>query len=141
MNKVLLSNKFMSRQVNELLVHLLTYALKNSSQKRSYVTLYFNVCSTNSEQCKLCVNGSLYIDARLLWKQAIAAIAPNKLTMKLSKHLCMECSTCAMFFSSSFTISIMALFLSKSLSETLINAPFMLLFNLVISCIPSAESL
>ena len=141
MNKVLLSNKFMSRQVNELLVHLLTYALKNSSQKRSYVTLYFNVCSTNSEQCKLCVNGSLYIDARLLWKQAIAAIAPNKLTMKLSKHLCMECSTCAMFLSSSFTVSIMALFLSKSLSETLINATFMLLFNLVISCIPSAESL
>ena len=52
--------------------------------------------------------------------------------MKLSKHLCLECSTCAMFLSSSFTVSIMALFLSKSLSETLINAPFMLLFNLVI---------
>ena len=33
--------------------------------------------------------------------------------MKLSKHLCLECSTCAMFFSSSFTVSIMALFLSK----------------------------
>ena len=76
MNKVLLSNKFMSRQVNELLIHLLTYALKNSSQKRSYVTLYFNVCSTNSEQCKLCVNGSLYIDARLLWKQAIGSNCP-----------------------------------------------------------------
>ena len=51
--------------------------------------------------------------------------------MKLSKHLCLECSTCAMFFSSSFTVSIMALFLSKSLSETLIKAPFILLFNLV----------
>ena len=33
--------------------------------------------------------------------------------MKLSKHLCLECSTCAIFFSSSFTVSIMALFLSK----------------------------
>ena len=55
----------------------------------------------------------------------------NKLTMKLSKHLCLECSTCAMFLSSSFTVSIMALFLSKSLSETLIKAPFILLFNLV----------
>ena len=55
------------------------------------------------------------------------------LPMKLSKHLCLECSTCAMFFSLSFTVSIMALFLSKSLSETLINAPFMLLFNLVIT--------
>ena len=33
------------------------------------------------------------------------------------------------------------LFLSKSLSETLIKAPFMLLFSLVISCIPSTNSL
>ena len=32
-----------------------------------------NVSSTNSEQCKLCVNGPLYIDARLLWKQAIGS--------------------------------------------------------------------
>ena len=32
-------------------------------------------------------------------------------------------------------------FLSKSLSETLIKAPFMLLFNLVISCIPSTKCL
>ena len=61
--------------------------------------------------------------------------------MKLSKHLCLECSTCAIFLSSSFTLSIMALFLSKSLAETLIKAPFMLLFNLVISCIPSTNSL
>ena len=76
MNKVLLSNKFTSGQVNELFVYLLTCALKNSSQKRSYVTLYFNVCSTNSEQCKLCVNGPLYIDARLLWKQAISSNCP-----------------------------------------------------------------
>ena len=66
-------------------------------------------------------------------------IANNKLMMKRSKYLCMECSTCEMFLSSSFTVSIMALFLSKSLSETLIKAPFMLLFNLVISCIPSNE--
>ena len=76
MNKDLLSNKFTSGQVNELLVHLLTYALKNSSQKRSYVTLYFNVSSTNSEQSKLCVNSPLYIDARLLWKQAIGSNCP-----------------------------------------------------------------
>ena len=32
-------------------------------------------------------------------------------------------------------------FLSKSLSETLIKAPFMLLFSLVISCIPSTNNL
>ena len=102
---------------------------------------YFNVSSTNLEQSKLCVNGPLHIDARLLWKQVIGGNCHNKLTMKLSKYLCLECSTCAMFLSSSFTVSIMALFLSKSLSEKLINAPFMLLFNLVISCIPSTKSL
>ena len=61
--------------------------------------------------------------------------------MKLSKHLCPECSACAIFLSSSFTVSIMALFLSKSLSETLIKAHFMLLFSLVIICIPSTNSL
>ena len=33
MNKVLLSNKFTSGQVNKLFVYLPTYALKNSSQK------------------------------------------------------------------------------------------------------------
>ena len=33
--------------------------------------------------------------------------------MKLSKHLCLECSICAIFFSSSFTVSMIALFLSK----------------------------
>ena len=35
-----------------------------------------NVSSTNSEQCKLCVNGPLYIDAQLLWKQAIGSNCP-----------------------------------------------------------------
>ena len=38
-----------------------------------FVLLKHNVSSTNSEQCKLCVNGPLYIDARLLWKQAIGS--------------------------------------------------------------------
>ena len=34
--------------------------------------LYFNVSSTNSEQCKLCVHSPLYIiNTRLLWKQTI----------------------------------------------------------------------
>ena len=33
--------------------------------------IVFNVSSTNSEQSKLCINGPLYIDAWLLWKQAI----------------------------------------------------------------------
>jgi len=34
------------------------------------------VSPTNSEQCKLCVNALLYIDARLLWKQAIGSNCP-----------------------------------------------------------------
>ena len=38
--------------------------------------LLFNVSSTNSEQCKLCVNSPLYIDIRLLWKQTIGSNGP-----------------------------------------------------------------
>ncbi len=36
----------------------------------------FNVSSTNSEQCKLCINSPLYIDTRLLWKQTIGSNGP-----------------------------------------------------------------
>ena len=35
-----------------------------------------NVSSTNSEQCKLCINSPLYIDTRLLWKQTIGSNSP-----------------------------------------------------------------
>ena len=35
-----------------------------------------NVSSTNSEQSKLCINGPLYIDAWLLWEQAIGSNGP-----------------------------------------------------------------
>ena len=61
--------------------------------------------------------------------------------MKLSKVLCLECSTCTIFLSSSLTVSMMARFLRSSLSESDINAPFMLLFSLVISCMPSTNNL
>ena len=76
-----------------------------------------------------------------LGKQQYAAIALKRLTIKLSRALCLECSTCAIFLSSSLTVSIMARFLRSSLSETDISAPFILLFNLVISCILSTNSL
>ena len=69
-----------------------------------------------------------------LGKKQYAANAPSRLTIKLSKHLCLECSTWAMFLSSSFTVSMMALFLSSNLSDTDIMAPFMLFLSLVISC-------
>ena len=65
-------------------------------------------------------------------KQQYATIALQMLTIKLSKALCLECSTCAIFLSSSLMVSIMARFLRSSLSETDINAPSILLFNLVI---------
>ena len=51
-------------------------------------------------------------------KQQYAAGAPGRLTMKLSKHLCRECSTCAMFLNSPLTVSMIALFLVSILSET-----------------------
>ena len=70
-----------------------------------------------------------------------AAIAPSMFTIKLSKHLCQECSIWAIFFNSSLTVSIMALFLKRSLSETLIKAPFILLLSFVISCIPFTNNL
>ena len=99
----------------------------------------FNVSSTNSKQSKLCVKCTLYIDTRLLGNMQYAAIAPSMFTMKLSKLLCLECPTCAMFFNSSFTVSIIARFLSSNLSDTLTKAPFMLLLSLVISCMPSTN--
>ena len=74
-------------------------------------------------------------------KQQYVAIPERRLTIKLSKALCLECSTCAIFLSSSLTVSIMALFLRSSLSESGINDPFILLFSLVISCMPSTNSL
>ena len=67
-------------------------------------------------------------------KKQYADNAPSRLTMKLSNQLCLECSIGAMFLSSSFTVSMMALFLSSNLSDTDIMAPFMLFLSLVISC-------
>ena len=58
------------------------YIPTHIEKNKYWLILYFglkylyNVSSTNSEQCKLCVNGSLYIDARLLWKQAIGSNCP-----------------------------------------------------------------
>ena len=56
-------------------------SLANGDSDKGYVYVWMapkqqtinNVSSTNSEPCKLCINGPLYIDARLLWKQAIGS--------------------------------------------------------------------
>ena len=74
-------------------------------------------------------------------KKQYEAIAPSMFTTKFSKERCLECSTWAMFFSSSLMVSIIARFLRSTLSETLIIAPFMLLLSFVISWIPQANSL
>ena len=50
--------------------------------------------------------------------------------------LCLECSICAIFLSSSFTVSINALFLNRILSAMLISIFFILFFTLVTSCTP-----
>lgn len=41
---------------------------------------------------------TMYMYAWLLWEKAICGNSPNVLTTKFSKDLCLECSTCAMFF-------------------------------------------
>lgn len=43
-------------------------------------------------------------------KRQLVAIADNELAMKLLKERCLECPISAMFFSSSLTVSIKALF-------------------------------
>ena len=70
-------------------------------------------------------------------KKQYAAIADNAFATKLLKERCLECSICAIFFSSSLTVSINALFLSRILSAILISEFFILFLTLVTSCIPS----
>lgn len=47
--------------------------------------LVINVSSMNSEQRKLCVNCSLNIDARLLWKAAIYSNCTQEVDNKIIK--------------------------------------------------------
>ena len=49
---------------------------KRRELERIKQEILFNVSSTNSEQCKLCINSPLYIDTRLLWKQTIGSNGP-----------------------------------------------------------------
>jgi len=61
-------------------------------------------------------------------KKQYAAIADKELAIKLLNERCLECSICAMFFNSSLTVSIKALFLSRILSAMLISE-FFIVFN------------
>ena len=69
-------------------------------------------------------------------KKQYAAIADKEFAIKLLNERCLECSICAMFFSSSLTVSIRALFLSRILSAILISEFFILFLTLVTSCMP-----
>ena len=51
-------------------------------------------------------------------KKQYAAMADKELAMKLSNERCLECSICAIFFNSSFTVSIRAHFHNRILSAT-----------------------
>lgn len=63
-------------------------------------------------------------------------MADRALAIKLLNDLCLECSIWAIFFNSSFTVSINARFRNRILSSTLINEFLMLFFTLVSNCIP-----
>ena len=52
------------------------FVLMGEHKQIKQVESKINVSSTNSEQSKLCINGPLYIDAWLLWKQAIGCNSP-----------------------------------------------------------------
>lgn len=51
----------------------------------------------------------IYVNDGLFLKKADAAIADKEFAMKLLKERCLECSICAIFFSSSLTVSIKTL--------------------------------
>ena len=63
-------------------------------------------------------------------------MADRAFAMKLLNERCLECSICAIFFNSSLTVSISALFLSRILSAMLISEFLILFFTLVTSCMP-----
>ena len=62
-------------------------------------------------------------------KKQYAAIADKELAIKLLNERCLECSICAMFFSSSLTVSIKALFLSIIHTVRLVMMPGFLILN------------
>ena len=72
-----------------------------------------------------------------LREKTIGCKASHEVVYELWNNRCLECSTCAMFLSSSLMISIMDHFLSSTLSETLISEFYILFLSLVISWMPS----
>lgn len=83
---------------------------------------------------------SIVLMEGFLSKKEYAAKADSILIMKLSKHLCLVCSIWHMFFNSSFTDSISALFLSIIRSCNSIKAFFIFFRSLVTRCTPSIKS-
>ena len=98
----------------------------------------------NSEQAqlptRLRVTDRLWPNWRFLGEQTICGMALIILTKKSCSDLCLECSTCAMFFNSSLTLSIMARLRISRLSPADKIDPFMLVFKRVSKWIPSTNN-
>ncbi len=69
-------------------------------------------------------------------KKQYAAIVDSVFAMKLLNERCLKCPIRVMFFSSSSTVSIKALFQRRILSVILIREFFILFLTLVTNCMP-----
>ena len=93
----------------------------------------------NCRQDSVSLTGSNLIEG-FLGNRQYADMALIILTKKSCSDLCLECSTCAMFFSSSLTLSIMARLRISRLSPADKIEPFMLVFKRVSKWIPSTNN-
>ena len=79
--------------------------------------------------------------AGFLGKKQYAMIAEIIFIRKFGSPLCLECTACAIFFSSSLIVSMIDLFRSNILSLSGISLFFMFDLNPVTKCIPSLNTL
>jgi len=64
------------RKAQDFVSKLCPVDFRNDVIVHNHILLLFNVSSTNPEQSKPCIDSPLYIDTRLLWKQAIGRNGP-----------------------------------------------------------------
>ena len=80
-----------------------------------------------------------HINGGFLFKEAIGSNSWECIGYEIIEDRCLECSIWAIFFNSSLTVSITALFLIRILSFIFINTFFMLFLILVINWMPSTN--
>ena len=129
------NRKYEAFAVNRLKSQRIKFVIQPVDEER--INLFFGKAE--------CINA-----IRLMVTRPLNLLTPEEdfiLGAMLGYDICAQCkryctrkarrsSICAMFFSSSLTVSIKALFLSRILSEILISEFFILFFTLVTSCIP-----